>query len=106
MMYWYVSTSGVRTMLAVCRFPETWIGPNFCVARAARGARPSTIAPRTASLARCCDMTHPPWSVLPLEPPPETAHERGRAVDGGGGSADVEIGPLAPSAAAVFRATP
>src|SRR5437879_827085 len=43
-------------MFAVCRLPESWTGSNFWVARAARGARASRIAPRTASLARCSDI--------------------------------------------------
>src|SRR3989442_14011694 len=56
MMYSYVLWSGVRTMFAVWRLPESWTGPNFWVARAARGASASRIAPRTASLARCSDI--------------------------------------------------
>src|SRR3989442_3347319 len=47
-------------MFAVWRLPESWIGPNFWVARAARGARASRIAPRTASLARCSDIPTSP----------------------------------------------
>src|SRR5438132_11860478 len=93
-------------MFAVCRLPESWIGPNFWVARAARGARPSRIAPRTASLARCSDMSHPPWSGAALERAPETAHERGRAVDRGRGPEDVEVGSLEHDADAVLREPP
>src|SRR5438094_9619443 len=93
-------------MFAVCRLPESWIGPNFWVARAARGASASRIAPRTASLARCCDMTHPPWSGASLERAPETAHERGRALDRARGPVDVEVGSLQHDADAVCREPP
>src|SRR6266550_4340575 len=61
MMFSFVFLSGVRTMFAVWRLPESWTGPNFWVARAARGASASRIAPRTASVARCSDI---PTSVV------------------------------------------
>src|SRR2546427_7591920 len=50
--------------------------------------------------------THPPWSGAALERAPETAHERGRAVDRGRGPEDVEVGSLEHDADAVLREPP
>src|SRR5215813_6000942 len=60
MMYWYVLWSGVRAMLRVWRFPESWIGPNFCVAPAGRGESDSTTNVATAAATQRIDIP-PPW---------------------------------------------
>src|SRR5439155_23944028 len=65
MMNWYVSWSGVRTMSIVWRLPESWIGPNFCVARAGGGMRQeSTAIVATATAESRIDI--PPSVVWPM----------------------------------------
>src|ERR1043166_7623012 len=52
MMYWYVSTSGVRAMFADWRFPESWTGPNFCVAPTGHDARQTSVTVAKVTPAR------------------------------------------------------
>ncbi len=62
MMNWYVSWSGVRTMFIDWRLPESWIGPNFCVARAGGATRQESTASVTATAERRIDI--PPFRGL------------------------------------------
>src|SRR5439155_22346016 len=67
MMNWYVSWSGVRTMSIVWRLPESWIGPNFFLARAGGGTRQESTASVTATAERHID-------IPPSELPPDEQH--------------------------------
>src|SRR2546422_236044 len=50
-MYSYVLSYGVRIRFWVCRLPESWMGPNFCVATARPGPSATPVAPSTQQMA-------------------------------------------------------